>query len=138
MDILLKSPDHLKEAAASFLEVIGECRKCIFIAEMGAGKTTFILALLDQMGVKDASGSPTFSLVNEYSSDKYGRIYHLDLYRLEDEEEALDMGIEEILYGDAFCFIEWPEKIEQLLPDDIIRSYIRRNEDNTRTLTVNL
>lgn len=134
----MTSPDQLEEAAAEFLEAIGDCRKFTFIAEMGSGKTTFILTLLKLMGVSDASGSPTFSLVNEYTSDKYGKIYHLDLYRLEDEEEALDIGIEEMLYGDAYCFIEWPEKIDQLLPDDIIRSYIRRNEDNTRTLTIDL
>lgn len=136
MEIVLSSPEELSSAVQEFLPLLSKRKKFTFEADMGVGKTTFILSLLDAMGVQDASGSPTYSLVNQYDSNTHGTIHHLDLYRLEDEMEALDIGIEEILYGDDYCFIEWPEKIEQLLPDDVIRSYIRRNEDNTRTLTV--
>ena len=90
------------------------------------------------MGIEDAEGSPTYSLVNNYTSEMFGKIYHFDLYRIEDELEALDIGIEEMLYSGDVCFIEWPEKIRNLLPDNVIWSYIRRNEDNSRTLTIDI
>ncbi len=128
----------LPRAATEFLEAVGHRKVFAFKAEMGAGKTTFITALLKSMGITDPEGSPTYSLVNVYDSIMFGRIYHFDLYRIEDEREALDIGIEEMLYSDDICLIEWPEKIEHLLPDNVIWSYIRRNEDNTRTLTINI
>ena len=87
---------------------------------MGTGKTTFISALLQAMGVEDIEGSPTYSLVNVYESKMYGRIYHFDLFRIESEEEALDIGIEEMLYSNSYCFIEWPSKIDGLLPEDTV------------------
>ena len=107
-----------------------------FNADMGAGKTTFITAVLQAMGVDSLEGSPTYSLVNVYDSQMFGRLNHFDFYRINDETEALDIGIEEMLYSDDMCFIEWPEKIQNLLPDNVIWSYIRVNEDNSRTLTV--
>ncbi|HAD97761.1 MAG TPA: tRNA (adenosine(37)-N6)-threonylcarbamoyltransferase complex ATPase subunit type 1 TsaE [Cryomorphaceae bacterium] len=85
--------------------------------EMGAGKTTFIQSLCREMGVEDKVSSPTFSLVNEYYSPSYGSLYHFDFYRLEDENEALDMGVEDYLYSGNYCFMEWAEKISNLLPD---------------------
>jgi tRNA threonylcarbamoyladenosine biosynthesis protein TsaE len=88
--------------------------------EMGAGKTTFTSALLEKMGVEDHGSSPTFSIVNEYFSVNYGKIYHFDFYRIEDEVEAYDIGVEEIFEEDAFCFIEWPQRIQNLLPEKFV------------------
>lgn len=138
MEIQIDSLDDLNRAAKLFLDVVGHRKIFAFEAEMGAGKTTFILALLKAMGINEVEGSPTYSIVNEYSSHMYGDVYHFDLYRLKSEEEALDVGVEEMLYGDAICFIEWPEKIKDLLPLNTIWSYIRVNEDKTRTITVDL
>ena len=107
-----------------------------FHAQMGAGKTTFISALLSAMGIQELEGSPTYSLVNTYDSAMYGKVYHFDVFRLKDEREAFDIGIEEMLYNGGICFIEWPEKIANLLPDNTIWVYIRKLDDNSRTLTV--
>lgn len=138
MEIEIDSIDDLPRAAQLFLEQFDHRKIFLFSAEMGAGKTTFITALLHAMGIEEVDGSPTYSLVNSYDSVMYGKIYHFDLYRIEDEMEALDIGVEEMLYSGSICFIEWPEKINNLLPDNAIWSYIRRNEDNTRTLTVDI
>jgi tRNA threonylcarbamoyladenosine biosynthesis protein TsaE len=138
MEITVDSIDDLPRAAQLFLEQFDHRKVYLFSAEMGAGKTTFITAVLHAMGIEEVDGSPTYSLVNSYESPMYGKIYHFDLYRIEDEIEALDIGIEEMLYSGGMCFIEWPEKINNLLPDNVIWSYIRRNEDNTRTITVEL
>lgn len=138
MEIHVDSIDDLPRAAQLFLEQFDHRKIFLFSAEMGAGKTTFIAALLHAMGIEEVDGSPTYSLVNSYDSPMYGKIYHFDLFRIEDEIEALDIGIEEMLYSGGMCFIEWPEKISNLLPDNVIWSYIRTNEDNTRTITVEL
>jgi tRNA threonylcarbamoyladenosine biosynthesis protein TsaE len=107
-----------------------------FDGQMGVGKTTFINALLNATGIESTEGSPTYSIVNVYDSPAYGRIYHFDVYRLKNYSEALDFGMEEMLYSGNICFIEWAEKIEEILPDNTIWVYIRKNEDNTRTITV--
>jgi len=138
MEIHLDSLEALPGAAVEFIDAVGHRRVFAFEAEMGAGKTTFITALLKVMGVPEPDGSPTYSLVNVYESEMFGRIYHFDLYRIQDEREALDMGIEEMLYSDGICLIEWPKIIAPLLPDNVIWSYIRKNEDNTRTLSIDL
>ena len=88
--------------------------------EMGAGKTTFVNELLKLMGVDEEGSSPTFSIVNEYFSVNYGKIYHFDFYRIEDESEAFDIGVEEIFEEDAFCLVEWPSRIQNLLPSDSV------------------
>lgn len=128
----------IPRAAKEFLDTVGHRKIFAFDAEMGTGKTTFILGLLAAMGVEDVQGSPTYSLVNSYESEMFGKIYHFDVYRLESEEEAYDIGIEEMLYGDAICLIEWPEKIKNLLPDNTIWSYIRKNANESRTLTIEI
>lgn len=137
MEIQIDNLEALPAAARTFKELLKEHKIFAFKAEMGTGKTTFISALLKEIGVNDPAGSPTYSLVNEYETDM-GQVFHFDLYRLESEEEAFDIGLEEMLYGSDICLIEWPEKIENLLPEETIWSYIRRNDDNSRTITIKL
>lgn len=128
--------EDIPNAALEFLDEVGHRKIFAFDARMGAGKTTFILGLLKAMGVRDFEGSPTYSLVNVYDTEMYGKIYHFDLYRINDELEALDVGLEEMVYGDNICFIEWPEKVKDLLPHNTIWSYISVDEVGSRTLTI--
>ena len=107
----------------------------LFDAQMGAGKTTLIKAILNNLGVRDATSSPTFSLVNEYKIKDNQTVYHFDLYRLNDEEEAYDFGIEEYLYSDNWCFIEWPEKAPNLMPKNHSVITITIEPDSNRKLT---
>ncbi|MDB5142610.1 MAG: tsaE [Mucilaginibacter sp.] len=106
----------------------------LFYGDMGAGKTTFIKSLCEQLGAKETVTSPTFSIVNEYEG-KENRIYHFDFYRLKNQSEALDLGYEEYFYSDNYCFIEWPEKIPDLLPPHYIRVNIQVLDNNERILT---
>lgn len=128
--------EDIPNAALEFLDEVGHRKIFAFDAQIGAGKTTFILGLLKAMGVRDFEGSPTYSLVNVYDTEMYGKIYHFDLYRINDELEALDIGLEEMVYGDNICFIEWPEKVKDLLPHNTIWSYISVDEVGSRTLTI--
>ena len=106
-------------------------------AEMGTGKTTFILALLRAMGIENPEGSPTYSLVNSYESPMYGKVFHFDLYRIQDEEEAYDIGIEEMLYeNSAYCFIEWAENIKNLLPLNTVFVSMTINENGERIIKI--
>ncbi|MGS2738286.1 tRNA (adenosine(37)-N6)-threonylcarbamoyltransferase complex ATPase subunit type 1 TsaE [Sinomicrobium sp. M5D2P17] len=107
----------------------------LFYGDMGVGKTTLIKSLAHHLGVNDETGSPTFGLVNEYEGENRNLIYHFDFYRINDESEALDMGVEEYLYADAWVFIEWPEKIEGLLPEDAIAVRIEKSADGRRELS---
>ncbi len=104
---------------------------------MGSGKTTLIKEIVKQLGVDEVASSPTFSLVNEYHSDKGEIIYHFDFYRIENEEEAFDIGVEEYFYSDHWCFIEWPEKVENLLPLESVAIHLTINQDTTRTIQIN-
>lgn len=108
----------------------------LFHGSMGAGKTTFIKALARRLGVKDMTGSPTFSLVNEYETEDGKILYHFDLYRLNSEEEAYDMGIDEYFYSGNLCFIEWPEKTPNLIPLDHTAVALKELPDGRRQLTV--
>ncbi len=108
----------------------------LFYGEMGSGKTTLIKELVKQMGVEDVASSPTFSLVNEYQSKDGEKIYHFDFYRIEDEEEAYDMGIEEYLYDDNWCLIEWPEKVENLLPLESVEIHLKIIDKNSRSIQI--
>ena len=107
-----------------------------FHAQMGVGKTTLIKELVKQLGVKDNSSSPTFSLVNEYETTSGEAVYHFDLYRLNSEEEAYDMGLDEYFYSGNWCFIEWPEKTPNLIPIDHAAIHIKLNKDNSREVTL--
>ncbi len=137
-EIRVKGIEDLSRAAKEFLAAIRDKRVFAFNAPMGAGKTTFISALCHQLGVKDDDiASPTFALVNEYLSDASGEsIYHLDCYRIRDDAEALDMGIEDYLYSGNLCFIEWPENIERFLPDDTQFVEIKEESDGTRLIKI--
>ena len=118
-EVILNSLSELPTAAVQIIEAIGDRNVLAFYGEMGAGKTTFIKAVCVALGVKETISSPTFSIVNEYLSASGRKIYHFDFYRIKDINEAFDMGYEEYLYSDALCFIEWPEKIEAILPENV-------------------
>ena len=141
MEITIQSINELEEVVKALLNFSAGRKKIMFYGEIGAGKTTFIKNICKHLGVKEAVVSPTFSLVNEYTyhdeslqSEQY--VNHLDLYRLKNEQEALDIGIEDYLYDDDYCFIEWAEIIEHWLPDDLVKIYINIFEDSGRTFTL--
>lgn len=137
--IKIKSIDDITVAAREFAALMGDETVYAFYGEMGAGKTTFINALCRELGVEDdTTSSPSFAIVNEYRSDTTAElIYHFDLYRLEDIEEALDLGIEDYFDSGALCLLEWPERIEPLLPDDVVRVKISVDpDDDSRSLFV--
>ena len=108
----------------------------VFQGQMGAGKTTFIKALAKALAVKDMTSSPTFALVNEYNAKDNQKVYHFDVYRLKSEEEAMDLGIDEYLYSGQWCFIEWAEKIPNLLPDDYSKIVVEMLPDGKRKLAL--
>lgn len=135
MEIILSNLEGIGQAAKDFIKQIGNHRVFAFEGQMGVGKTTFISALLREIGIDHLEGSPTYSIVNEYHSMSLGKIYHFDVYRLKSELEAYEVGFDEILEGEGICFIEWPDKIENLLPHDTIWVYIRKLEDESRTIT---
>lgn len=134
--LIIGSPEYLESAAEEFLKITSGHSKFAFYGNMGAGKTTFIKAICKVLGATDIVTSPTFSLVNEYVAGDGQRFYHFDFYRIESIEEIFDIGYEELFYSDAFCFIEWPEKAEMLLPDDIVKVYITDTGNNTRHLQI--
>jgi len=113
--------EELNVIAKQILEHTLPHKKFIFYGEMGVGKTALIKSLSLQLGVSDVVSSPTFSIVNEYKSDEHIKIYHFDFYRIENEREAYDMGYEEYFFSDAYCFIEWPEKIPNLIEEDMVK-----------------
>ena len=162
MEIKIQSTETIRESARRFIENIGEHKVFAFYGKMGAGKTTFVKAICEELGVEDVITSPTFAIVNEYTTDHSPftlhpscvpsvaseqsssapftlhpspfTIYHFDFYRIKKLEEVYDMGYEDYFYSGALCFIEWPELIEELLPDDAVRVTIEENDDGTRTV----
>ena len=126
----------LSEIARWLLES-STSRVLLFNGPMGSGKTTLIKEITHQLGVEHVTSSPTFSLVNEYHGKNDDIIYHFDFYRIEDEEEAYDMGIEEYFDSDAWCFVEWPEKVQNVLPLESVVIKLTINQDNTRTIEIN-
>ena len=135
--IQISSLENIREAAKEFIAAMDDRTVFAFRGNMGAGKTTFIKAICEELGVEDVVNSPTFAIVNEYRSDETGElIYHFDFYRINKLSEAEDIGTEDYFYSGALCFIEWPEKIEELLPGDVVEVNISENPDGTRTVTV--
>lgn len=135
--IQISSLENIREAAKEFIAAMDDRTVFAFRGNMGAGKTTFIKAICEELGVEDVINSPTFAIVNEYRSDETGElIYHFDFYRINKLSEAEDIGTEDYFYSGALCFIEWPEKIEELLPGDVVDVNISENPDGTRTVTV--
>lgn len=132
MKITIDSLDHIQQAAQEFIKKMGNGKVFAFYGKMGAGKTTFIKAICEAFGVEDVITSPTFSLVNEYTAGDGSSIYHFDFYRIKKLEEVYDMGYEDYFYSGALCFIEWPELIEEVLPDDAVRVHIEVQPDDSR------
>ena len=153
MEIKIQDLEHIREAAREFISHIGERRVFAFYGKMGAGKTTFVKAICEELGVDDVITSPTFAIVNEYGTpsnspclggdqksslsreDLGGSIYHFDFYRIKRIEEVYDMGFEDYFYSGALCFIEWPELIEDILPDDAVRVTIEEQADGSRLVS---
>jgi len=147
MQIRIDDISQIRGAARQFIEQIGEHCVFAFYGKMGAGKTTFIKAVCEELGVTDVITSPTFAIVNEYEvssqntsltsypSPLTSQIYHFDFYRIKRIEEVYDMGYEDYFYSGALCFIEWPELIEELLPDDAVRVNIVEQPDGSRLVS---
>ena len=138
VELITRGAEQLEEAAKAIIEAGKDTDAWLFIGEMGAGKTTLIKAICEVKGVLDEVNSPTFSIVNEYLTADDETLYHFDFYRLEREEEALDIGIEEYFYSGNVCLIEWPERVEGLLPDTFLRIDITENTDHTRTIKLTM
>lgn len=136
--IEIRNAADVDRAAREFVAAMPPSRVYAFNGAMGAGKTTFISAIVRALGVDgEATGSPSFAIVNEYGAPgRDGVIYHFDLYRLEDVGEALDMGFEDYVYSGGLCLIEWPGIVESLLPDDTVNVEISVNDDESRTVTL--
>ena len=136
MEIKIQSPAQLPEAPKQFVLAMDQNTVFAFYGKMGAGKTTFIKAICEELGVTDVINSPTFSIVNEYRSDTTGElIYHFDFYRIKKIEEVYDMGYEDYFDSGALCFIEWPELIDDLLPGDAVKVSITELEDGSRIVS---
>ena len=140
MEIIIKDIEHIREAAREFIANMGDTHVFAFYGKMGAGKTTFVKAVCEELGVDDVITSPTFAIINEYSLTSHllpltsSTIYHFDFYRIKRLEEVYDMGYEDYFYSGALCFIEWPELIEEILPDDAARVSIEEQEDGSRVV----
>lgn len=132
MMIKIDSIDRIQEAAKEFVAQMGDNKVFAFYGKMGAGKTTFIKAICEELGVEDVVNSPTFAIVNEYTDGEGEPIFHFDFYRIKKESEAYDIGFEEYVYSGHLCFMEWPELIEDLLPEDTVRVSIEEVEDGSR------
>lgn len=136
MTFKINSIETIHDTARQFLGEIGTSKVLAFYGKMGAGKTTFIKALCEVMGVEDVITSPTFAIVNEYTDGEGEPVYHFDFYRIKKLEEVYDMGYEDYFYSGNICLMEWPELIEDLLPNDALRVTISEEDDGTRTLSI--
>jgi tRNA threonylcarbamoyladenosine biosynthesis protein TsaE len=128
--------DQIGQVVATFFKKLQKHKVWAFHAPMGAGKTTFINALCTYLGAKDALSSPTFAIVNEYSSDQVGTLYHMDWYRLKSEAEAIDAGVEDLLNSGSYCFVEWPENAPALLGPSVLHLYLEVLDKQTRRLFI--
>lgn len=130
------SEEELQGIASELIEEFGDQKVILFFGEMGVGKTTLIKALCKQLGVEEVTSSPTFSIVNEYLTNNDDLVYHFDFYRIEKETEAFDLGYEDYFYSGNYCFVEWPEKISNLLPDNAVEVNIVQDEKNNRLISI--
>lgn len=135
MEFIAKSTDDLDQICGSLIEKFKH-KVVLFYGEMGVGKTTLIKQLCKKLGVSEPTSSPTFSIVNEYKTDDNKTIYHFDFYRIKDESEVLDFGYEEYLYSNNFCFIEWPEKIPNMLPSNVVKVFIDLDKNGNRIISI--
>ena len=136
MKEIISTLDKLDAAAAEFLEAVRQNRLIAFYGNLGAGKTTFIKALCDRLGVDDNVCSPTFTIVNEYRAADGDSVFHFDFYRIDSLREAQDLGLEEYFYSGCFCFMEWPEKVAELLPEETVEVHIEPLDESTRKISV--
>jgi tRNA threonylcarbamoyladenosine biosynthesis protein TsaE len=136
MNILIKDKRHLSSSAKQLLKNYGDKKIFAFYGSMGAGKTTIIKAICASLGAVDIVSSPTFTLVNEYKTSGGESIFHIDFYRIKKQEEVYDLGIEEYLTGDSYCFMEWPELIEELLPPETVIVRISVDDQEQRILSI--
>ena len=130
----IDSLDKINDTAKEFVSIMGEHKVFVFYGSMGVGKTTFITALCKELGVTDVISSPTFAIVNEYETVSGNSIYHFDFYRINKVEEAFDFGYEDYFYSGNLCFIEWPEKVAELIPDNAVKVFITEKEDGSREI----
>ena len=136
MEIRIENIENLAAAARKFVDGMGENRVFAFYGKMGAGKTTFIKAVCEALGVEDVVTSPTFAIVNEYADASGEPVFHFDFYRIKNIREAYDIGCEEYFYSGRPCFIEWPELVEELLPEDAVTVRIEVCDDESRTVSI--
>lgn len=137
MEINIQSIDEIRQAAREFIKSMGDRTVFAFYGQMGAGKTTLIKAICEELGVTDMINSPTFAIVNEYRSDHtHELIYHFDFYRIKKLEEVYDLGYEDYFYSGALCFIEWPELVSELLPEDVAVVHITEVENGGRRVCI--
>ncbi|MBR0503723.1 MAG: tRNA (adenosine(37)-N6)-threonylcarbamoyltransferase complex ATPase subunit type 1 TsaE [Paludibacteraceae bacterium] len=132
----IENLDSIHQTAKEFIAAMGDNKVFLFYGTMGAGKTTFIRAICEELGVKESINSPTFAIINEYKSGNGDPIFHFDFYRINKEEEAFDFGYEDYFYSGNLCFVEWPEKIINLLPDDAVKVSIQELPDGSREVVI--
>lgn len=135
MELKINHIDEIRDVARQFLKLVGDHKIMAFYGKMGVGKTTFIKALCEELGVQDVINSPTFAIVNEYMDGEGETIYHFDFYRIKRPEEVFDIGFEEYVYSGKLCLMEWPELIEPVLPEETLKITITENPDTTRTIS---
>ncbi|NOU60835.1 tRNA (adenosine(37)-N6)-threonylcarbamoyltransferase complex ATPase subunit type 1 TsaE [Marinifilum caeruleilacunae] len=135
-ELKINSLEDINSVAAEFIKLVGDKRIFAMHGAMGVGKTTFVKAICEEMGVQDTINSPTFAIVNEYHTAKEDIIYHFDFYRIDDVQEAFDFGYEDYFYSEAMCFIEWPEKIDSILPNDTIEVHFKEEADGSRSIRI--
>ena len=137
MTLTIKNTDTIHETAKQFLAATKDMGTCFaFYAPMGAGKTTFIKAICEELGVEDVITSPTFAIVNEYTDGEGAPVYHFDFYRIKKMEEVYDMGADDYFYSGNLCFMEWPELIEDALPEDVVKVTITPQPDGSREVVI--
>jgi tRNA threonylcarbamoyladenosine biosynthesis protein TsaE len=136
VELKIKKLEDINSVAAEFIKLVGDKKIFAMHGAMGVGKTTFVKAVCEEMGVLDTINSPTFAIVNEYRTPSDNIIYHFDFYRIDDVKEAYDFGYEDYFYSNAMCFIEWPEKIDSILPNDTVEVHFAEEADGSRSIRI--